>query len=181
MMPRKPFLGLRRFRHHLTLKLFGRPDTFTNHLRVFLGYDRRPENMQKTGRLLSGGRSPLPEHFGRKARIPDLFDRRDQVYLALEAQRLHWHMPPPYAYHDLLDAAARVGRIEGIMGYKFKDKMICIEALKTTSATTPLYFNGVIHHIDKNNRLALLGDRVISLALCDVWFKTGNTNGMYCI
>ncbi|KAI4641551.1 hypothetical protein J4E93_007648 [Alternaria ventricosa] len=88
-------------------------------------------------------------------------------------------MPPPYAYHDLLDAAARVGRIEGIMGYKFKDKMICIEALKTTSATTPLYFNGVVHHIDKNNRLALLGDRVLSLALCDVWFKTGNTNAEY--
>ncbi|KAI4924538.1 hypothetical protein J4E85_007654 [Alternaria conjuncta] len=65
------------------------------------------------------------------------------------------------------------------MGYKFKDKMICIEALKTTSATTPLYFNGVTHHIDKNNRLALLGDRVISLALCDVWFKTGNTNAEY--
>jgi hypothetical protein len=124
------------------------------------------------------GRSGLHEHFGRKTRIPDLFERRDQVYLALESQQLKWHTPPPMFFHGLLDAAAKVGRVEGLMGYTFKDKMICIEALKVSGPVTPLYFEGVVHHIDRNNRLALLGDRALALALCDVWFRTGNTPGM---
>ncbi|KAG9186568.1 hypothetical protein G6011_09676 [Alternaria panax] len=82
-------------------------------------------------------------------------------------------------YHDLLDAAARVGRIEERMGYTFKDKMLCIEALKLTSSVIPLYFKGAIHQVDRNNRLALLGDRVLGLALCEVWFQTGNTTADY--
>jgi hypothetical protein len=117
------------------------------------------------------------EHYGPKARIPDLFRRNDQIFLVLEAQRLQRHVPPPVFYHDLLDAAARVGRIEESMGYTFNDKMLCIQALKITSSVIPLYSKGVVHQVDRNHRIALLGDRVLGLALCDIWFMSGNTTG----
>jgi hypothetical protein len=115
------------------------------------------------------------QHFGPKVRIPDLFQRRDQLYFAMETGQLQWFAPPPAIYHDLLHAAAKVGHIEERIGYIFKDKMTCIEALKVTSTVTPLYYKGVIHKADRNNRLALLGDRVLGLALCEIWFYTGNT------
>lgn len=40
----------------------------------------------------------------------------------------------------------------------------------------PLYFDGTIYTIGGNRRLALLGDRVLSLALCEIWFHTENSN-----
>ncbi|CAN9160922.1 unnamed protein product [Alternaria alternata] len=52
--------------------------------------------------------------------------------------------------------------------------MLCIEALKLTSSAIPLYFGGKTYHVDRNNRMALLGDRILTLALCDTWFQTGN-------
>jgi hypothetical protein len=128
--------------------------------------------------LLGWAQPRRRQHFGPKARIPDLFQRRDQVYFALETRQLQWYAPPPILYHDLLHAVAKVGHIEECIGYIFKDKMTCIEALKTTSTITPLYLKGMIHKVDKNNRLALLGDRVLSLALCEIWFHTGNSTGV---
>jgi hypothetical protein len=179
-MARKPLGPLRRFRHHLTKKLSGRPDTFTNTLKWALGFQTSKSIWSQIGvqSLSMGERSRQPQHFGPKARIPELFQRRDQIYLALEVQKLQWHVSPPIVYHDLLDAATRVGRIEERIGYTFKDKMLCISALKTTSSVTPLYFKGVVHQADRNNRLALLGDRVLALALCEIWFRTGNTASM---
>lgn len=124
-----------------------------------------------------GTRGALRQHFGPKSRIPELFERKDQVYLALETQKLQWYAPAPAVHHDLLDAAARVGRIEERIGYKFNDKIHCIEALKYTPSTTPLYFKGVVVKVDKNSRLALLGDRALGLVLSEIWFHTGNTLG----
>jgi len=78
----------------------------------------------------------------------------------------------PHVYHDLLDAAARVGSLENHLGYRFQNKMTCIEALKLSGIEIPFYYSGSIHNVGKNNRLALLGDRVLSLALCEIWFQT---------
>ena len=125
-----------------------------------------------------GTRGALRQHFGPKSRVPELFERKDQVYLALETQKLQWYAPAPVAYHDLLDAAAKVGRVEERIGYTFKNKMYCIEALKYTPIGMPLYFKGVIVKADRNNRLALLGDRALGLALSEIWFHTGNTLGL---
>jgi len=111
--------------------------------------------------------------------MPELFERRDRIYFGLEAQKLQWYAPAPIPHHDLLDATARVGRVEERIGYTFKHKMYCIEALKLTPSTTPLYFKGVIINADKNNRLALLGDRILGLALSEIWFYTGNTTGLF--
>ncbi|KAF1830619.1 hypothetical protein BDW02DRAFT_93625 [Decorospora gaudefroyi] len=173
----------RRFRHQSTSKVFGLPSPITRQTTRMLKTGSKSKDKHRgqslAEQLLRWLQGEQRQHFGPKARIPDLFQRRDQVYLALESQQLQWYTLPPVLHHDLLHAAAKVGHIEERIGYIFKDKMTCIEALKVTSPIWPLYFKGVTHKIDKNNRLALLGDRVLSLALCDIWFHTGNSPGDY--
>jgi hypothetical protein len=124
----------------------------------------------RSERLVLWLRGRPRQHFGPKARIPELFQRRDLPWLALQSGKLRMQEPRPTVFHDLLDAAARVGALEERLGYKFRNRMTCIEALKNTNS--PLYWNGAIHHADKNNRLALLGDRVLDLVVCEIWFAT---------
>jgi hypothetical protein len=170
---------LRRFRHTLTSNIFGRPGPMTLQTSNMLSFQKakRIWDQSRLKEVLGLTQPREHQHFGPRARIPDLFQRRDQIYFALEAQQLQWFARPPPVYHDLLHAAAKVGHIEERIGYVFKDTMTCIEALKVTPTTTPLYYKGVIHKPNRNNRLALLGDRVLGLALCEIWFYTGNTTG----
>lgn len=128
-------------------------------------------------KLLPQARGRQRQHFGPKARIPDLFQRRDKVYLELESRQLEWYAQPPIFHHDLLDAAAKVGRIEGSIGYTFKNKLLCVEALKSTGGYIPLYYKGIVNQVRRNNRLALLGDRILGLALCEIWFHSGYAPG----
>lgn len=121
------------------------------------------------------------QHFGPACRLPDLFERKDRIYLDLYTKRLQWISPPPLYHHDLLHAAVRVGHIEARTGYNFKNKFLCIEALKNTGKNWPLYYKGVVVEIDRNNRLALLGDRVLGLALCEIWFHSGHSTGNYSV
>jgi hypothetical protein len=169
---------LTRFRHILTSKVFGRRSAPALHLNNMLNFKKGKSiwDQSRLKQVLGIGQPKQRQHFGPKARILELFQRRDRIYLALEAQQLQWFArPPSTGHHDLLHAAAKVGHIEERIGYIFKDKMTCIEALKITPTTIPLYYKGVIHKADRNNRLALLGDRVLGLALCEIWFYTGNT------
>jgi dsRNA-specific ribonuclease len=85
---------------------------------------------------------------------------------------------PPACHHNLLDAAAQVGALEVQLGYTFKNRMTCIQALKVTGTWSPLYFDGTVYSADKNNRLALLGDRVLSLAICEIWYHTEHSTSM---
>jgi dsRNA-specific ribonuclease len=84
---------------------------------------------------------------------------------------------PPSKHHDLLDAAANVGILESRLGYTFKDRMTCLKALKISPY--PLYYDGTVYNIGGNRRLALLGDRVLSLVLCEIWFQTEHSNREY--
>lgn len=129
-------------------------------------------------RLLLWIQGRQPQHYGPKARIPELFRRRDQAWLAVQAGKLRILEPEPAVYHDLLDAAARVGVLEERLGYTFKNRMTCIEALKVTKSEVPLYYGGLIRHTNQNNRLALLGDRALTLAVCELWFQTEHSTSM---
>ncbi|KAF1968646.1 ribonuclease III, partial [Bimuria novae-zelandiae CBS 107.79] len=73
----------------------------------------------------------------------------------------------------------RVVRVEDIIGYKFKNKMIGLQALKTSHDTQPLYWQGIIMPVEKNRRLALVGDRALGLTLCELWWNTKLDNGRY--
>lgn len=164
---------LRRVRCRLPAKLSGRSNPFTWHV-------KRSLHNQNHKSIWS--RDDIQEnstYSNFKARNPHLFQRKDQIFPELEANRLQLHTSPPIVYHDLVDVAAKVGRVEERIGYNFKNKMLCIEALKLTSSAIPLYFGGKTYHVDRNNRMALLGDRILTLALCDTWFQTGNPAGMF--
>lgn len=132
-----------------------------------------------TQRRLLWGNSEPPQHFGPKSRIPDLFERKDEMHLKLATQQLEWHELPPPHHHDMLEAAARVGRIEERIQYTFRNKILCVEALKVTTSNSPLFFKGIIHKVKQNNRLALLGDRVLSMVLCGIWYSTGYSPGVF--
>jgi dsRNA-specific ribonuclease len=112
------------------------------------------------------------QHYGPQAYIPELFQRRDLPFFALQPG--HWRrlVPPPQCHHDLIDAAAKVGALEVRLGYTFNNRATCIEALKNTGDHCPIYHDGIIYDYKRNNRLALLGDRVLSLVVCEMWFET---------
>jgi hypothetical protein len=62
----------------------------------------------RSERLVLWLRGQPRQHFGPKARIPELFQRRDLLWLALQSGKLRMQEPRPTVFHDLLDAAARV-------------------------------------------------------------------------
>ncbi|KAL6703261.1 hypothetical protein ACN47E_010049 [Coniothyrium glycines] len=104
-----------------------------------------------------------------------IFKRQDRLFHELPKKQMQFDKPTPAGHHDLLDAAAKVGHIEAKIGYRFKDKSLGIEALKLTSQVMPLHYKGVTETMVRHNRLALMGDRVLSLAVCEMWYGTGNT------
>jgi dsRNA-specific ribonuclease len=133
----------------------------------------------RSERLVSWLQNRQCQHYGPKAHIPELFQRRDLPFFALQTGHWRRQVPPPKSYHDLLDAAARVGALEVRLGYTFKDRSICIEALKIGGETRSIYYDGTIYDYSQNNRLALLGDRVLSLAVCEIWYQTEHSNKDY--
>jgi dsRNA-specific ribonuclease len=133
----------------------------------------------RSERLVCWLQNREPQHYGPKSRIPELFHRRDLRFLALLRGQFRIKALPPKYHHNLLDAAATVASLEMRLGYTFKDRLTCIEALKTTGEFTPLYCDGTVYKVDRNNRLALLGDRVLSLVVCEMWFQTGHSTKEY--
>jgi dsRNA-specific ribonuclease len=115
------------------------------------------------------------EHFGPTSRIQDLFQRRDHVYFGLANQQLQWYQTKPSQSHDIFKIAANVFHIEETIGYTFKNRLHCVEALKMSGRNYSIYFNGTIHTVLENKRLALLGDRALSMALCEIWYNAGHT------
>jgi hypothetical protein len=148
------------------------------------GLDKHP-NLSTTARLsktvtnvwslmlqLAGKK---PQHFGPRSRAPDLWPRQDLMYFPVRDLRTDPVGTSPSALRNTLtDAFARVGALEERIGYQFNDRMICVQALKV-AAGNPLFFNGIEYPVIRNNRLALLGDRVMNLACCDMWYKSGRS------
>jgi ribonuclease-3 len=70
---------------------------------------------------------------------------------------------------------AKIARVEEIIGYTFTDKVLCAEALQTAGFPQDrLTITGTIHLIRTNSRIAVLGDAVMALVLCEVWFPYRN-------
>jgi hypothetical protein len=115
------------------------------------------------------------QHFGPQSRAPDLWQRKDLVYLSLADHPTRSIAQAPRLSHDLADAFGKVGVLEERIGYVFRDKMICVQALKTTREAWQMHFDGITYPVAQNNRLALVGDRALELALCQVWYQRGGT------
>jgi hypothetical protein len=146
--------------------------------RASLYWSLKDSTRTHSERFISWLQNRPNQHHGPKTHIPELFQRRDLPYLAMQSGKLRVRAQPPVHHHNLLDAAAEVGALEVRLGYTFKNRMTCIEALKNTGPSFPLYFDGTVHNLQKNNRLALLGDRVLSLAVCEIWFQTDHSTSM---
>jgi hypothetical protein len=129
----------------------------------------------RSERLLLWLQGRQRQHYGPKAPIQELFQRKDLPFFALQSGQMRIQATPPANSHDILNAAASVGALEERIGYTFKDKMLCIQALKISGTHMSLHFDGTTYATDRNNRLALLGDRVLSLAVCEMWFQTENS------
>lgn len=79
--------------------------------------------------------------------------------------------------HDLLFAVGELAYLEQRTGCTFKDKLLGISALKISAA--PVIFKTMDVPLEVWRRLALLGDRVLYLALCEVWFESGRSRCTY--
>jgi hypothetical protein len=67
--------------------------------------------------------------------------------------------------------------IEAILGYNFNDKSICAESVQMVAAEALLCFEGREHKVAHNQRLELLGDRIIDAVLSRRWYYVHNGNG----
>lgn len=84
--------------------------------------------------------------------------------------------------HDLLTAVAELGALEQRIGYRFKDKLLGMSAFKISSDNNIVIYEDKAVKVERFSRLALLGDRVLSMALCVNWYKTGQIVGTsHCI
>jgi hypothetical protein len=163
------------------LRLLNRSNSQAKWQRLDLrGLDKHP-NLSATGRLsqtvtnvwsfvlqLAGKNR---QHFGPRSRAPDLWPRHDLIQFSVNEMKLLPSVPEG----NMINMFTNVGVLEERIGYRFKDKMLAVEALRISKDA--MHLNGVTIPIIKNNRLALMGDRILAAACCDIWYKSGRTTG----
>lgn len=66
--------------------------------------------------------------------------------------------------------------VEGIIGYRFSDRLILWEALQ--AAGSPVTSAGTRRFPDGNKRLAVLGDAVLKLVLVAEWYDGADVRSM---
>ncbi|KAH7066186.1 ribonuclease III domain-containing protein [Paraphoma chrysanthemicola] len=72
----------------------------------------------------------------------------------------------------------KIAQVEEIVGYSFTDKLLCAEALQTAGLpNNRLTVNGTSHVVNKNDRLAILGNSIMAAILCELWYGYQNDQG----
>jgi len=67
-----------------------------------------------------------------------------------------------------------VDRCETILGYCFKSKILCAEALNAAADHQATYTSdGVLKKMPKNDRLAVYGDTAAAFHLASIWVQRG--------
>lgn len=85
----------------------------------------------------------------------------------------------PDRYHDLLVAVAELVALEQRIGYTFDDKLLAISALRVSNAAVAVKSEVLKAPLEDWRRLALLGDRVLYLIVCQAWFESGRSRCTY--
>jgi hypothetical protein len=111
------------------------------------------------------------QHFGPRSRAPDLWPRQDLVHFSVKEM----DVLPSAPTGTLINMLTNVGVLEERIGYRFEDKMVAVQALRISMEKMCL--NGVGVPIIKNSRLALMGDRILTAACCDIWYHSGRSRG----
>ncbi|KAB5536118.1 ribonuclease III domain-containing protein [Coniochaeta sp. 2T2.1] len=66
----------------------------------------------------------------------------------------------------------KVLQCERIIGYSFRSKVLCAEALNNARDSEARYFlDGFSRQLPKNDRLAVYGDSAANLYLCSLWLQ----------
>jgi IMP cyclohydrolase len=73
---------------------------------------------------------------------------------------------------------AKIAQIEQTLGYEFRNKLLCAEALQMAGPATVLVVNRTFQNFAKNVNLAILGDTVLTTVLCKMWYETADEQGM---
>ena len=71
----------------------------------------------------------------------------------------------------------KVAACESIIHYEFANKLLCLEALQASGHM--LRWEGTLNRIEKNDRLAVLGDAIAQAHFFKRWFHTGRSKGRY--
>lgn len=77
----------------------------------------------------------------------------------------------------MVELEHKVHWCEEVIGYNFKNKYLCFEALLTYSAT--VIHDGAELIVRKNDSLAIHGDAVLDVHLSSLWLKTGRSKEEY--
>lgn len=65
----------------------------------------------------------------------------------------------------------RVRLCESIITHEYTNKLLCLEALQASGHY--ILWDNQLLKIDKNDKLAVLGDTVAKSVLCQAWYRTG--------
>jgi hypothetical protein len=67
-----------------------------------------------------------------------------------------------------------IGDVEHIIAYAYTNKVWCAEALQMMARETKHVVGETIHIVSKNQNLVVLGDKVLDVVLCKLWFQFRN-------
>jgi ribonuclease-3 len=71
----------------------------------------------------------------------------------------------------------KIAKIEQIIDYTFKDKLLCAEALQMDGGKQYLSVGGMQHNVLKNKNLEAVGDAIIDAVLCKLWYEFRDNQG----
>lgn len=78
-------------------------------------------------------------------------------------------------FHGAATHRERVRLCESIISYTFDNKLLCLEALQASGHL--ILWDSHLLRIEKNDKLAVLGDTVAKSILCQSWYKSGRAKG----
>ncbi|KAK5081023.1 hypothetical protein LTR05_008340 [Lithohypha guttulata] len=73
--------------------------------------------------------------------------------------------------------AKKVAKCEAMLNITFSNKLLCLEALQMSGNMLP--WNEQFLKVNKNDRLAVLGDTVLKSYLCKKWYHSGRVKGQW--
>lgn len=79
----------------------------------------------------------------------------------------------------MADPSNKIAPTEAALGYTFTNKLLCVEGLQMAGAPGHITLNGSMHRVEKNTRLAVLGDAMMSCVLAEKWFEHRDVQGSY--
>lgn len=79
--------------------------------------------------------------------------------------------------NEMANADTKIAQIEAIIGYTFTKKLLCAEGLQMDGTPGCVWLGRTPHMVEKNTRLAVLGDAIMASVLVEKWYDHRNAQG----